>query len=406
MRLLTVSEINKYIREKLEADILLGNLWIKGEISNFKKHFSGHLYFTLKDSEGTIRCVMFRSRAQNLKFEPRNGMEVVARGRIGVYERDGQYQLYVEDMQPDGIGALYFAFQQLKERLAKEGLFDKSTKKSIPRFPKKIAVITSPTGAAVKDIFNVLQRRCPHVEIYLMPVAVQGDLAPGEIAAAIEAVNTLTEIDVIILGRGGGSLEELWAFNTEVVARSIFASRIPIISAVGHETDFTIADFVADLRAPTPSAAAELAVPDFREVIQRFGSLEERLFLGIQSFIKTLRTRVDYCTRSRALSRPMDGLENLNQKLDFLANRLEQSMVALCSERRGRFGIAAGGLSKLNPLATLERGYAVCQDKLTARILSKSEDFNEGARIEVVLSDGRVDCIVEDVRRGQNDQGK
>ncbi|WP_152908948.1 exodeoxyribonuclease VII large subunit [Thermincola ferriacetica] len=399
---MTVAELNNYIKEKLEGDLFLNNIWLKGEISNFKFHYSGHMYFTLKDAQATIKCVMFRSRCSNLKFLPENGMGVVARGRVGVYERDGQYQLYIEEMQPDGIGTLYIAFQQLKEKLEKEGLFNQELKKKIPRLPKRVAVVTSPTGAAVRDIITVLHRRCPHIEILLIPVAVQGENAPPEIARAIEMVNAYGQADVIIVGRGGGSLEELWAFNTEIVARSIFASSIPVVSAVGHETDFTIADFVADLRAPTPSAAAELVAPNYLELVQRFAELQERLVLGINFYLQKNRNRLEVCMKSRAMSRPMDLIQSLVQKLDYTVVRLEQAMRGFHREKGNRFRVACAGLNNLNPLATLERGYAVCRDKVTGSPKTTISQFRVGETVEIILRDGLVDCTVERTEEGNS----
>ncbi|MBQ3004952.1 MAG: exodeoxyribonuclease VII large subunit, partial [Clostridia bacterium] len=260
---ITVSQLNAYLKSIIEYDDNLRDFYLKGEISNFTNHYrTGHLYMTLKDGESQVKAVMFRSAAQKLKFRPENSMQIIARGRISVYERDGQYQFYIEEMQPDGVGALALAFEQLKKKLENEGLFSKEYKKPIPEFPERIGVVTSPTGAAIQDILNVLGRRYPKAEVIFAPVQVQGDSASGQIAKAIFEFNQKKCADVLIVGRGGGSIEDLWAFNEEVVARAVFASKIPIISAVGHETDFTICDFVADLRAPTPSAAAELATPD------------------------------------------------------------------------------------------------------------------------------------------------
>ncbi len=400
MRVISVAELNRYIKDKLENDLLLNRLWLKGEISNFKNHSSGHLYFTLKDRQAAVKCVMFRSRAAGVEFVPKDGMSVIARGYVSVFERDGQYQLYVEELQPDGIGALYIAFQQLKEKLEREGLFADEIKKPIPKVPKRIAVVTSPTGAAVRDIINVLHRRCPSVEIILVPVAVQGDNAPPEIAEAINNVNLITDIDVIIVGRGGGSLEELWAFNTEIVARSIFASRIPIISAVGHETDYTIADFVSDLRAPTPSAAAELATPDLRDMALRLKNMSDRLSTAVYDQIEKNRTKVQLYSRSTVLSRPFDRINMLSQKVDFLTSRLEQSTKTIFQNRSNRFGVAVEGLSKLSPLATLERGYAFCQADKTGQVVTKTAQVQVGQRLSVRLSDGILGCTVDNVEEG------
>ena len=304
MKIISVSQVTGYIKEKLESDLILNNLWIKGEISNFKHHSSGHMYFTLKDRNSALRCIMFKSRNQSLDFAPREGMAVVARGSIAVYERDGQYQLYIEEMLPQGIGALYSAFLQLKDKLEKEGLFAPERKKPLPAFPKKIGIVTSPTGAAVKDIITVMTRRYPQVHIILIPVAVQGHEAPAQIAEGIRLANSIEGLELIIVGRGGGSIEELWAFNTEEVARSIESSSLPVISAVGHQTDFTIADFIADMRAPTPSAAAELAVPDCLQVRKHLNVLTQRLVAEVRNNLAALKDRVDRATQSPFLKNP------------------------------------------------------------------------------------------------------
>lgn len=284
-RIATVSQINGYVKKILDNNIILNNVWVKGEISNFKHHYSGHLYITLKDEGGVLKSVMFRTSAQSLSFEPSDGMKVLARGRISVYEAGGSYQLYIEEMIPDGVGELYIAYEQLKKRLDEEGLFDNRYKKSIPPFPKTVGVVTASTGAAVRDIINVITRRCPMTEIIIYPAQVQGSGASKSIVKAIEYFNALDCVDTLIVGRGGGSIEDLWAFNEEETARAIFNSHIPIISAVGHETDFTIADFVADMRAPTPSAAAEIAVPSMIELANRILTNKERIS---QSMIKRI----------------------------------------------------------------------------------------------------------------------
>ena len=286
MAVITVSQLNNYVKRYFDANSALASLWIKGEISNFKLHSSGHIYMTLKDSGATLKCVMFSSNVQRLKFRPDNGMKVVAMGRVSVYERDGVYQLYVEQLIPDGMGELYAAYEQLKEALELAGYFDASAKKTIPSYPEKIGIVTSPQGAALKDMLNILNRRYPLAEIYVYPALVQGVGAASTIAEGIEYFNNDCIVDTIIIGRGGGSIEDLWAFNERVVADAIFASVVPVISAVGHETDFTIADFVADLRAPTPSAAAELAVPDINELTAYLEHSKSRMFNALNSLIK------------------------------------------------------------------------------------------------------------------------
>lgn len=397
MKIVSVSQVTGYIKEKLEKDINLNNIWIQGEISNFKHHSSGHMYFTLKDRGSALRCIMFRSRAGYLGFTPREGMAVMARGSIAVYERDGQYQLYVEEMQQQGIGALYTAFINLKERLEKEGLFDQCRKRQLPVYPRKIGVITSPTGAAVRDIVTVISRRYPQVHIILIPVAVQGDEAPGQIAEGIRLANCIEDLEVIIVGRGGGSIEELWAFNTEIVARSISTSKVPIVSAVGHETDYTIADFVADLRAPTPSAAAEIVVPDLLELKKQVTGLSQRLYRGIRSQVRAFRERTERCENSQFLKRPKDELYRKMQDIDYLAKRLNQSLVSIVAEKKNKFTLQASRLNDLSPLATLSRGYAICRDE-QGKVVNKTDQIRPDGYLEIVLQDGFVDCIVEKIK--------
>lgn len=405
MRIITVSQVTGYIKEKLENDIQLNNIWLQGEISNFKHHSSGHMYFTLKDRGSSLRCIMFRSRAGYLGFTPREGMAVLARGSIAVYERDGQYQLYVEEMQQQGIGALYTEFVRLKAKLEQEGLFDPSRKRPLPTFPRKIGIITSQTGAAVRDIITVIVRRYPHVHLILIPVAVQGEEAPGQIAAGIQLANDVEDMELIIVGRGGGSIEELWAFNTEVVARSISASKIPVISAVGHETDYTIADFVADLRAPTPSAAAEIAVPDLAEIRKHVTGLTQRLVLGIRGKVRSLRERTERCTDSRFLKRPKDDLYRKMQDVDNLTRRLSQSITGIISEKKNKVSLQVSRLNDLSPLGTLSRGYAICRDR-QGKVMKKAQEVKTGVNVEIVLQDGLLDCIVEKVKESSYGQKK
>lgn len=314
---LSVSQLNRYIKMNFDADENLVNIFISGEISNFTNHYrTGHLYFTLKDDSAAVRAVMFNSSAKRLKFMPEDGMKVIARGRVSVYEASGQYQLYVDDMQPDGVGALNLAYEQLKEKLQKEGLFSELHKKPLPPYPEKVGVITSPTGAAVRDIINVLGRRFPYAEIVFCPVLVQGDGAHLQLTDAVNMFNSERAADVIIIGRGGGSIEDLWEFNDEGLARAVYNSDIPVISAVGHETDFTICDFVADMRAPTPSAAAELAVPDANELQYALSALKNRMFLNVSSGIADRRSRLEYLTSKGALKSPDEMLSNRSQRLD------------------------------------------------------------------------------------------
>lgn len=401
MKIITISQLTGYIKDKLESDHILSNVWVKGEISNFKHHSSGHMYFTLKDKISALRCIMFRSRNQGLQFRPAEGMSVLARGYVTVYERDGQYQLYVEEMQPDGVGALFTAFLQLKARLEAEGLFAQERKRELPKFPRKVGVVTSPTGAAVRDIINVITRRFPQTHIIIVPVKVQGVEAPAEIADGIRIANSLGDIDVLVVGRGGGSIEELWAFNTELVARSIFESAIPVVSAVGHETDFTIADFVADRRAPTPSAAAELVVPDILEVRKHIDNLSQRISLGMRNNVSILRRRLERLSEHSVLKRPKDELYKKMMELDYMTRRLGQNIKAVINDKKTSLALNASRLDSLSPLATLSRGYAIALDS-RGTVIKTAGDVQAGEDIEVVVSEGRIQCNVKGVKGGQN----
>lgn len=398
-RALTVSELNAYIKRLLDTDLLLSGLWIKGEISNFKNHTSGHMYMTLKDSGGAVRAVMFRSAAQRLKFMPEDGMKVLVFGRVSVFESAGQYQVYIEAMQPDGVGALYVAFEQLKEKLEKEGLFDERIKKPIPSFPEKIAVVTSPTGAAIRDILNVLGRRYPLAHVVVCPVLVQGEGAAAQIAHAIAYVNETHLADVIIAGRGGGSIEDLWAFNEEIVARAIYDSIIPIISAVGHETDFTIADFVADLRAPTPSAAAELAVPSAAELSSYLGGAAERLKSAALNTIEYKRKRLEFTAGKISV----DGVINAyNQKrllIDANLKRMQLAAEKKLSSSRESFAKNAAALHSMSPLQVLSRGYSVTENA-DGKAVKTVSDVQAGEEIKTLVTDGIV--ISEVVRTERN----
>jgi len=404
MRIFTVKELTSHLKALLETDWQLHNVWVRGEISNFKAHTSGHLYLTLKDEASCVKAVMFRSRANGLAFRPENGLRVLARGYLGIYEKDGQYQLYVEEMQPDGVGALHVAFEQLKKRLEAEGLFDQRHKRPLPLLPRRVGIVTSPTGAAVKDIMQVIRRRFPGLHLVLVPVLVQGEKAPEDIARAIQQLNERDLVDVMIVGRGGGSLEELWAFNTEVVARSIFASHIPVVSAVGHEIDYTIADFVADLRAPTPSAAAELVVPDRTELLRRVGGLKERLDLAIAGQIKKQEQRLALYAQHPCFTRPKDRVYQLQQQVDNLVKHL-QNQVQLTIQRNGKvFSVLLGRLEALSPLQTLQRGYAIACGS-DGKVITKAEQVIKGDQIEVVISDGRIKCLVKDIDTGGSGNG-
>ncbi|WP_333871048.1 exodeoxyribonuclease VII large subunit [Desulforamulus putei] len=394
MKILSVSEVTKYIKDKIENDFLLANIWVKGEISNLKNHSSGHVYLTLKDRDACLKVVMFRSRAKGLLFRPENGMSVVIRGYISVYERDGSYQLYAEGMEPEGIGALYIAFEQLKQKLAARGLFDPGRKRPIPRIPKVVGIITSPTGAAVQDMLNIIRRRWPKVQIILAPVLVQGEGAPASIARAIAQMNGLHNIDVLIVGRGGGSLEELWAFNTEEVALAIANSQIPVISAVGHETDYTIADMVADLRAPTPSAAAELVVPDCREMARYLQGLEQRLVKGMANGLERARQRVKNCTDSQPLRRPYLITGNRQQTVDMLTSNLQRAGKLLLADKTALLAGLAGKLHVLSPLATMARGYSICTTS-EGKVVTDAGSLAIGQTVHVLLSKGEIGCKVE-----------
>lgn len=361
---MSVSQLNRYIKMNFDADENLANIFISGEISNFTNHYrTGHLYFTLKDDSAAVRAVMFNSSAKRLKFMPEDGMKVIARGRVSVYEASGQYQLYVDDMQPDGVGALNLAYEQLKEKLQKEGLFSELHKKPLPPYPEKVGVITSPTGAAVRDIINVLGRRFPYAEIVFCPVLVQGDGAHLQLTDAVNLFNSERAADVIIIGRGGGSIEDLWEFNDEGLARAVYNSDIPVISAVGHETDFTICDFVADMRAPTPSAAAELAVPDANELQYALSALKNRIFLNVSSGIADRRSRLEYLTSKGALKSPDEMLSNRSQRLDTAFSKMLSSYENRIGGKKVEFISAATALSKLDPMSVLMRGFAFVSDK-------------------------------------------
>ncbi len=395
MRTLTVSELTSHIKDRIENDHVLANLWVQGEISNFKAAASGHLYLTLKDRNSCVKVVMFRSRARFLNFLPEDGMSVLIRGYISVYEPSGQYQLYAQGIEPSGTGALYVAFEQLKEKLHQEGLFDDQVKKELPKYPRRIALITSPTGAAIRDMIGILRRRWPSLQIILVPVKVQGNDAPGQIYSAIELVNSFREVDLAIVGRGGGSLEELWAFNTETVARAIFSSRIPIISAVGHETDYTIADLVADLRAPTPSAAAELAVPDGLDTRRYIQNICSRLTRTVVETIREKRQRVENSARSPVMLRPVDSLTSRHhQVVDQLQKQLLNTVSQSISRDRSRLSEQAGRLQALSPLATLARGFSICTSE-KGEIIHSSKQAGKGQNVNIYLNDGSLDCEVK-----------
>ncbi len=396
-RALTVTGLNEYIKTMLEGDPILSRVLVKGEISNFVNHYkTGHFYLSLKDEGGVVRAVMFRMNAQRLPFVPENGMKVICSGRVSSYVKDGQYQLYISDMQPDGVGALYIAFEQLKKKLESEGLFDPAHKKPLPKYPKKVGIITSPTGAAVRDMINVSGRRFPMARLCLYPSLVQGEGAPAQLIAGIRTFREKYPVDVIILGRGGGSLEELWAFNDEALAREIFASEIPIISAVGHETDFSISDFVADLRAPTPSAAAELCLPEAGEVKRKLHNVIDRISLVTQNRISSLRSLVEALSSARGMQNMMNLVDDRRMALLSLDREMEFRMEALLREKAALLSQGAARLDALSPLAVLSRGYSALFDE-SGKALSKKDDLTVGQTVTLRLSDGKAKAEICEV---------
>ena len=384
---ITVSELNSYIKEKIAEDEMLASVLVKGEISNFKNHYTGHFYFTLKDENSLIKCIMFKSYAEKIDFMPKDGMKVMVFGSVSVFERDGVYQIYAKAMQEDGMGSLYTKYEELKKKLELEGLFDSSTKKKIPEFPKVIGVLTSQTGAVIRDIINVSTRRNPNVNIRLLPVPVQGPGAGEKIAAGIELMNSKKLADVIIVARGGGSIEDLWPFNEECVARAIYNSELPVISAVGHETDFTIADFVADLRAPTPSAAAELAVPDIYELKNTINVYQNRFRISLKRKTELMRLKYEKCMQSRVFRNPTQFINDYLLKIDNDVKRMENSINKKIHNSKNAFIEKAAILDGLSPLKTLTRGY--CLAETNNKIIKKSEELETNQEITLRFSDGK-----------------
>lgn len=393
----SVSEITKYIAGLIKNDLALHNVTIRGQISNFKQYSSGHCYFDLKDKESILKCVIWRSYAERLRFRPDNDMQVLATGNVEVYERDGKYQFYVSRMVPDGVGELALAFEQLKERLGREGLFDDKHKCSLPSYPRTIGIVTSPTGAVLRDIYTVSKRRMPSVRLVLYPVMVQGSGSAEQIARGIDFFNKKYPVDVLIVGRGGGSMEDLWSFNEEVVVRSIFKSHIPVISAVGHETDFTLADFAADRRAATPSQAAELAVPDMADVQQRLRSLENRLQLASVARVKTYRQRVESLMDSYAFTQPLRMLETASVKLETLQSRLNKIARQQLSDKHNRLLHDIEKLELINPLGVIRRGYGVVHDQ-RGNIISNIANISIDDVVTVQLNGGHFDALVQNKR--------
>lgn len=389
----SVAQLNNYVKSLMDYDLTLKALFLVGEISNFKAHSSGHMYMTLKDDKSSIKAVMFRGNASKLKFMPSDGMKIIAFGSVSVFERDGAYQFYIENMQPDGVGSLSIAFEQLKEKLQKEGLFDTSAKKPLPKYPKTVGVVTSPTGAAFQDICNVLGRRWPMARIVISPALVQGETAPRSIVEAIEDLDASGKADVIIVARGGGSIEDLWCFNDERVARAIFDAKTPIISGVGHETDFTIADFVADMRAPTPSAAAEIVVPDVlaeRDHIMQLTMRSQKLMLNR---ISTLRTSLNLLTSRNVMQGPVALINERRLLLDNFVDRMNAAASAKVSGDRSNFVVLASKLDAFSPLKVLSRGYSITEgDK---GVIKSVEDVSPGDKISIRLNDGTIRAEVE-----------
>ncbi len=397
----TVSWVNDYIKLLIEEEMLLQDVYVCGEISNFKKHSSGHLYFTLKDSKSEIRAVMFKAHAMRVKFKIENGIKVIIHARVGVFPQAGSYQLYVDSIQPDGIGSLNLAYEQLKEKLFNEGLFDEEHKKPIPRFPRRIGVITSPTGAAIRDIINVATRRYPVAKLVLYPSLVQGENAHTELISGIEYFNITESVDVIIIGRGGGSIEDLWAFNNEYLARAIYNSKIPVISGVGHEIDFTICDFVADLRAATPSAAAELATPNIDELSIKINDFNNRALQSILTNIDNSKARIRDLSSSRVFTSPENLLDIPKMQIDSLQNSLENQFNRIILEKKSIFTQNVAKLNSLNPMSVLARGFAVVYDESGCPI-KNIDATEENSNILVKFTDGKIKAKVISKEKEQN----
>ena len=385
---ITVEQLNRYIKEKVDSDEFLNNVYVKGEISNFKHHYTGHMYFTLKDENSLVKCIMFKSYTPHLSFMPKDGMKVLIFGSVSVFERDGVYQIYAKAMKEDGMGSLYEAYEELKAKLEKEGLFDESHKKPIPSFPKTIGVLTASTGAVIRDIINVSTRRNPNVHIRLLPVPVQGPTAAEQIVAGIKRMNDEKLADVIILGRGGGSLEDLWPFNEEIVARAIYDSEIPIISAVGHETDYSISDFVADLRAPTPSAAAELAVCNMDDVLYTIDLYQNRYKTALKKKVQLMKLRYEKCMAQRVFREPLQKINERAILLDTLVKSLTNSTRLKINDCRKEFVEVATKIDSLSPMKTMARGYSIVEKD--GKIVKKVNDVQKDDKLSIRLSDGQI----------------
>lgn len=392
-KIYSVSELTRDISLLLEGEF--SRVWVEGEVSNFILHTSGHCYFSLKDAESVIACVIFKSSANKLKFDIENGMSLVCSGRIGVYNKRGQYQLYIDKAEPKGVGSLQLAFTQLKEKLFKEGLFDQAHKKPLPYLPATIGIVTSPTGAAIRDMLDIINRRFLNMHIILFPSKVQGETAGSEIVAGIEAFNRLKNVDLIIIGRGGGSIEDLWAFNEELVARAIYNSEIPLVSAVGHEIDYTISDFVADLRAPTPSAAAELAVPEKSDILQQIELLQGRLKQALKSRVDALQKHLDAIMQRYAFRQPQFLIEQYQQRLDEQSRSLSQSLSHFISIKKEKISSVNGRLKALNPTAILSRGYSITMTHPSGDIIKDASKARQGSYVRTKLAKGEIISTVE-----------
>jgi len=396
-KIFSVNELNRYIKNLLDGDSLLSSIWVKGEISNFTHHSSGHMYFTLKDQQGLIKAVMFRSHAQRLKFKPTHGTEVLALGYVSVYERDGQYQFYVQEMLPEGRGSLHFAYEQLKTKLTQAGIFAKA-KRPIPFFPKKIGIVTSPTGAALRDILSILKRRNQQAEVLIVPALVQGKEGVSSIVKSLDALYS-RDVDVIIIGRGGGSLEELWCFNEEEVVVKVSQSPVPIISAVGHETDVTLTDFASDFRAATPSMAAEVVSPVKDDLLMQIKQLEARLYYLMKQVISNEKQRVEYLAQSSVLKDPYRLLTNKQLEIDKLSTKLANLGRGIVDQEKHQLALLAGILDTLSPMKTLERGYSITF-KDNNQVIKNIKDVTPGEKINILLTNGRIRCLVDSKEEG------
>lgn len=390
----SVSEVNKYAKMVFDNNPIFANISIRGEITNFKAHYTGHLYFTLKDETATIRCAMFKSNVQFLKFKPADGMKVVVNGQVSIYERDGTYQITCRSMSPEGLGDLYLAYEQLKEKLSREGLFDEVHKKNIPFLPKRVGVITSRTGAVIRDIINVSTRRYPNVNLLVYPAAVQGVNVASTVIEGLRTFNELNNVDVIIIARGGGSFEDLFGFNDENLARAVFASKIPVVSAVGHETDFTICDFVSDLRAPTPSAAAELVYPEYSEIVNRISVDKNRTMMAMKNYIERKRQYVERLKAAKLEKVPLDIINRYRLTIDSIMSKSEGTLRYNIEKYKTRCMKSVSKIDALSPLKTLVRGYSVAEN-LEGKVIRSTKDVKSGDEIKITLTDGKVEAVIK-----------